>query len=60
MINSRWKKWAIHMACMGELRVLYRVFVRMPESKIALERPRLWWEDNIKMDVRELGIHGAN
>jgi hypothetical protein len=32
----------------------------MPEGKRPLERPRHSWEDNIKMDLRELGINGAN
>jgi hypothetical protein len=31
-----------------------------PERKRPLGRPRLRWEDNIKMDLREIGIDGAN
>jgi hypothetical protein len=39
---------------MGEGRVVYRVLVGRPEDKITLGRPRSRWEDNIKMDVREI------
>jgi hypothetical protein len=31
-----------------------------PEGKRPLGRPRRRWEDNIKMDLREIGIDGAN
>jgi hypothetical protein len=45
---------------MGEGRGIYRVLVGRPESKRSLERPRRRWEDNIKMDLREIGIDGAD
>jgi hypothetical protein len=45
---------------MGEGRGVYRVLVRRPESKRLLGRPRRKWEDNIKMDLREIGTDGAN
>jgi hypothetical protein len=45
---------------MGEGRSVYRVLVGRPEGKRPLERPRRRWEDNIKMDLREIGIDGAN
>ena len=38
------------VACMGEVRVVHRVLVGKPEGKRPLGRPRLRWEDNIKMD----------
>jgi hypothetical protein len=38
----------------------YRVLVGRPEDKRPLGRPRRRWEDNIKMDLREMGIDGAN
>jgi hypothetical protein len=38
---------------------VYRVLVRRPEGKRPLERLRLRWEDNIKMDLREIGIDGV-
>jgi hypothetical protein len=43
---------------MGEGRSVYRVFVGRLESKRTLRRPRRWWEDNIKMDLREIGSMG--
>jgi hypothetical protein len=43
-----------------ECRVVYRVLVGRPEVKRPLGRPRCRWEDNIKMDLREIGIDGAN
>jgi hypothetical protein len=45
---------------MGEGRRVYRVLVVRPEGKRPLGRPRRRWEDNIKMDLREIGIDGAN
>jgi hypothetical protein len=44
----------------GEGRSVYRVSVGRPKGKRPLQRPRRRWEDNIKMDVREIGIDGAN
>jgi hypothetical protein len=40
---------------MGEGRGVYRVLVGKPERRRLLGRPRLRWEDNIKMDLREVG-----
>jgi hypothetical protein len=45
---------------MGEGRGVYRVLVGRPESKRPLGRPRHRWEDNIKMNFREIMIVGAN
>jgi hypothetical protein len=45
---------------MGEGRGVYRVLVGRPESKRPLGRPRRRQEDNIKMDLREIGIDGTN
>jgi hypothetical protein len=44
---------------MGEGRGAYRVLVGRLEGKRPLGRPRRRWEDNIKMDLREIGIDGA-
>jgi hypothetical protein len=44
----------------GEGRSVYKVLVARPEGKRPLVRPRHRWEDNIKMDLRETGIDGAN
>jgi 3-oxoacyl-ACP reductase-like protein len=40
---------------MGERRGIYRVLVGKPEGKGPLGRPRGRWEDNIKMDLQEVG-----
>jgi len=48
-------KWAGHVAGMGERRGAYRVLVMEPDVKRTLRRPRDRWEDNIKMDLREVG-----
>jgi hypothetical protein len=45
---------------MGEGRGAYRVLVGSPELKRPPERPRRRGEDNIKMDLREIGIDGMN
>jgi hypothetical protein len=60
VIKSRRMRWAGHVACMGEGRGGYRVLVRRPEGKRPLGRPRRRWEYNIKMDLAEIGIDGAN
>jgi hypothetical protein len=44
----------------GEGKGAYRVLVGRPEGKRPLGRPRRRWENNIKMDLREIGIDGAN
>ena len=43
------------MARMGDRRRAYRVLVRIPEVKRPLGRPRHRWEDNIEMDIQEVG-----
>ena len=47
--------WAGHVARMGEGRDVYRVLVGKSEGKRPLGRPRRRWEDNIKMDLQEVG-----
>ena len=50
--------WAGHVARMVEGRGVHRVLVGKPEGKRPLGRPRRRWEDNIKMDLREVGEGG--
>jgi hypothetical protein len=45
---------------MGERRGAYRALVGKPEGRRPLGRPRLRWEDNIKMDLREVGWEGMD
>ena len=44
-----------HVAHMGEGRGVHRVLVGKPEGKRPLGRPRCRWEDNIKMELQEVG-----
>jgi hypothetical protein len=60
VIKSRRMMWAGHVARMGKGRGAYRVLVERPEGKRPLERPRRRWENNIKTDLGEIGIDGAN
>ena len=55
MIKSRRMRWVRHVARMGERTGLYRILVGKPEGKRPLGRPRRRWEDNIKMDLQEVG-----
>ncbi|KAJ4450227.1 hypothetical protein ANN_01646 [Periplaneta americana] len=54
-IKSRCLRWAGHVARMGESRNAYRVLVGRSEGKRPSRRPRRRWEDDIKMDLREVG-----
>jgi hypothetical protein len=60
VITSRRIRWDVHVAGMGEGRGVYTVLVGTPEGKRPLVRPRRRWDDNIKMDLREIGIDGVN
>jgi hypothetical protein len=53
-------RWAGHVARMGEERGAYRILVGRPEGRRPLGRPRRRWEDNIKMDIREVGWEDMN
>jgi len=60
VIKSRRMRWAGHVARMGEGRGVYRILVRKTEGKRPLGRPRCRWEDNIKMDLQEVGCGGMD
>jgi hypothetical protein len=60
VIKSRRMRWAGHVARMGKGRGVYSASVGRPEGKIPLGKLRHRWEDNIKIDLREIGIDGAN
>jgi len=60
VIKSKIMRWAGHVARMGERRGVYRVLVGKPEGKRPFGRPRLRWEDNIKMDLQEVGVGGTD
>jgi hypothetical protein len=52
-------RWERHVERMGEGRGVYRVLVWGPKDKRSLGRPRRRWEDNIKLDLREICIDEA-
>ncbi|KAJ4449304.1 hypothetical protein ANN_00702 [Periplaneta americana] len=53
-------RWAGHVAHMDESRNAYRMLVGRPEGKKSLERPKCRWEDNIKMDLTEMGYYARD
>jgi len=60
VIKWRRMRWAGHVARMGERRGVYRVLMGKPEGKRPLGRPRRRWDDNIKMDLQEVGCRGMD
>jgi hypothetical protein len=55
VIKARRMRWVGHVASMGEVRGAYRILVGRLERRRPLGRPRRRWEDNIKMDLRDIG-----
>jgi hypothetical protein len=60
VIKSRRMRWVGHVARMEKGRGLYRLLLGSPEGIRPVGRPRCRWEDNINMDLREIGIDGEN
>jgi hypothetical protein len=60
VVKSRRMRWAWHVERMGEERGVHRVLVGKPEAKRPLGRPRRRWEDNIKIDLQEVGCGGMD
>jgi hypothetical protein len=56
VIKARRMRWAGNVAHMGEVRGAYNILVGRPEGRRLLGRPRRRWEDNIKMDLIEIGF----
>ena len=59
-LKSRRLRWAGHVASMEQSRNAYRVLVGKPEGKRPLGRPRCRWEDNIKMNLKEVSSDASN
>jgi hypothetical protein len=55
VVKSRRMRWAGHVARMGEGRVVHRALVGKPERRRPWGRPRRRWENNIKLDLHEVG-----
>jgi hypothetical protein len=60
VIKSRRMRWTGHVARRGEGRGVYTVLTGKPEGKRPPGRPKRRWVDNIKLDLREIGVDGAN
>jgi len=58
VLKSRKMKLAGHVARTGEQRGVYRGLVGKPEGKRPLGKPKHKWEDNIKIDLQEVGCGG--
>jgi hypothetical protein len=56
VVKSRRMIWTGYVARIGEERGAHRLLVGKPEGKKPLGRPRRRWEDNIKMDLQEVGV----
>jgi hypothetical protein len=61
IIKSRRMSWVGHVARMAERRGAYRILAEWPEGRRTFGRPRRRWEDNIDMDLQEVGWgHGLD
>jgi hypothetical protein len=55
VIKSRRMRWEGHVARMGATKNVYKMLAGKPEARKPLGRPRRRWEDNVSMDLREIG-----
>ena len=60
VIKSRRLRWASHIARMEEGRSAFKILKGTPAGKRPLRSPRRRWEDNIRMDLKEIGINTRN
>ena len=60
MIKSRRLRWAGHVARKDEGRSAFNILTGKLSGKRPLGRPRRTWEDNIRMDLKEIGINTRN
>jgi hypothetical protein len=49
-------KWARYVLCVWYVRNVHNIFFRKPEVKRPLRRPKHRWENDIDMDIREIGL----
>ena len=59
-IKSRRLRWAGHVARMEEGRSAFKILKGKPTGKRPLGRPWRRWEDNVRMDLEEIGINTMN
>jgi hypothetical protein len=55
VIKSKKMRWAGHVALMGQMRIAHKIFAGKPEGKRPRLRSKHRWEDNIRVDLREIG-----
>ena len=60
MIKSRRLRWTDHVARMEEGRSAFKIVTSTPTGKRPLGRPRRRWEDNIRMDLKEIDMNTRN
>jgi hypothetical protein len=60
MIKSGRMRWARRVVRIKEMRNVYKIFVRKPEGKIPLGRPRRRRKDNIKLYLKEIMWEGVD
>jgi hypothetical protein len=60
VIKSRRMRWTGHVARIGEGRGACKILVGRSEGRRPLGRPRRRWEDNIKVDLQEVGWEGMD
>jgi hypothetical protein len=59
LTKSRRKRRTGHVASMGEMINIYKSLIGKPEGKIPRRRFMRRWEDNIKIDLEDLGCEGV-
>ena len=60
LVKSRRLRWAGHVARIEEGRSTFKIVIIKPAGKRLLGRPSRRWEDNIRMNLKEIGIHTRN
>ena len=60
MIKFRRLRWAGHVARMEEFRTAFKILTDTPTGKRPVGRPRQRWEDNIRMNLKKIGINTRN
>ena len=60
VIKARILRWAGHVARMEEGMSTIKILTHTPTGKRSLGMPNLRWEDNIRMDLKEMGINTRN
>jgi hypothetical protein len=60
MIKYKILIWVVHVARVKESRGIFKILTGKPTGKRLVGKPRRRWEDNIRMDLEEIGINARN